>query len=83
MGKKNRRGRVEHTDDWGGLLPFFAWPEQTRYEEIRPLVLFGDPVAERAEEVGSTPSGASPASPSACPPTFLSRVVSSDLLPEN
>ncbi len=54
MGNKNRRGRVEHTDDWGGLLPFFAWPEQTRYEEIRPLVLFGDPVAERAEEVGSS-----------------------------
>ena len=26
-------------------------PEQRNYELIRPLVLFGDPVAERAEEV--------------------------------
>ncbi|MDP9425485.1 MAG: helix-turn-helix domain-containing protein [Actinomycetota bacterium] len=54
MGKKKRRGRAEHTDDWDGLLALFAWPEQERYEQIHPLVLFGDPVAERAEEVGSS-----------------------------
>ena len=53
MGKKKRE-RVEHTDDWEELLPLFKWPEQERYEEIRPLVLFGDPVAERAEEVGAS-----------------------------
>ena len=47
MGKKKRRGRVEHTDDWGGLLPLFAWPEQERYEEIRPpsLSAFSHPAS--------------------------------------
>lgn len=53
MGKKKRE-RVEHTDDWDELIPLFGRPEQERYEEIRPLVLFGDPVAERAEEVGAS-----------------------------
>ncbi len=53
MGNKKRE-RVEHTDVWDELLPLFEWPEQERYEEIRPLVLFGDPVAERAEQVGSS-----------------------------
>jgi putative transposase len=46
-----RRRRAEPTDDWDQLL--CAWPEQVAYEEIRPLVLFGSSVAERAEETGS------------------------------
>jgi hypothetical protein len=46
-----RRHKAEHTEDWERLLPLFEWPEQERYEAIRPLVLFGDSVAERAQEV--------------------------------
>ena len=48
-----RRRRVEHTDDWQELLPLFDWPVQEAYEELRPLVLFGDALAERAGETGT------------------------------
>ena len=51
-----RRRRVEHTDDWQELLPLFDWPEQEAYEELRPLVLFGDAVAERPQKP-ELPSG--------------------------
>jgi len=53
MGASKRR-RIEPTHDWQLLLPLFEWPEQERYEQIRPLVLFGSPTAERAEEVGAS-----------------------------
>ncbi len=53
MGRRRRRKKVEHTDDWELLLPLFEWPEQQAYEELRPLVLFGDSVAERARETGT------------------------------
>jgi hypothetical protein len=46
-----RRQRVEHTEDWEQLRLLVKWPEQERYEEIRPLVLFGDPIPGRAEEI--------------------------------
>lgn len=49
-----RRRKAEHTEAWERLLPLFEWPEQERYETIRPLVLFGDSVAERAQEVGTS-----------------------------
>ena len=49
-----RRRKAEHTDEWERLLPLFEWPEQERYETIRPLVLFGDSVAERAWEVSAS-----------------------------
>ena len=39
-----------HREDWEQLRLLVKWPEQERYEEIRPLVLFRDPVLERAEE---------------------------------
>jgi putative transposase len=52
----NKRGRVRPTQDWDLLVPLFEWPEQKRYEEIRPLVLFDVSVAERAEEVGLSQS---------------------------
>jgi len=55
MGASNRR-RIEPTHDWQLLLPLFGWPEQERYEEIRPLVLFDASVAERAAEVGTSAS---------------------------
>jgi transposase/transposase-like protein len=38
------------------LVPLFEWPEQERYEQIRPLVLFDVAVAERADEVGVSAS---------------------------
>ncbi len=52
----SKRVRIEPTHDWQLLLPLFGWPEQERYEQIRPLVLFDVAVAERAEEVGTSAS---------------------------
>ncbi len=52
----NKRGRVRPTHQWDLLVPLFEWPEQKRYEEIRPLMLFDVSVAERAEEVGLSQS---------------------------
>lgn len=51
-----KRGGVRPTHEWEPLLPLFEWPEQERYEEIRPLVLFDVSVAERAAEVGVSAS---------------------------
>jgi hypothetical protein len=51
---RGKLGNVEPTHGWQLLLPLFGWPEQERYEEIRPLVLFDVPVAERAQEVGTS-----------------------------
>ena len=50
---RSRRPKAEPTDDWELLLPLFEWPEQQAYEELRPLVLFGGSVAERARETGT------------------------------
>lgn len=49
-----RRRRVEPTDEWEQLQLLCRWPEQLVYKEIRPLVLFRMPVAERAGETGSS-----------------------------
>jgi putative transposase len=46
--------RVERADDWEQLEILCAWDEQKEYERIRPLVLFGDPVPERATETGTS-----------------------------
>ena len=51
---KRRRTRVEPNDDWEQLELLCRWPEQLAYEEIRPAVLFGVPVAERAEQAGGS-----------------------------
>ena len=53
---RSKRGGVEPTHEWELLLPLFEWPEQERYEQIRPLVLFDASVAERAAEVGTSAS---------------------------
>jgi hypothetical protein len=50
--KRRNRRRVEPTDEWEALASLFLWPEQENYEVMRPLVLFGSPVAERAERTG-------------------------------
>ena len=49
---RRRRRRVEPTNVWDWLVSLFEWPEQKSYKVISPLVLFGDSVAERAEEHG-------------------------------
>jgi transposase len=49
-----RRRRIEPTDEWEQLKLLCLWPEQLAYEEIRPTALFGVPVAERAEQTGSS-----------------------------
>lgn len=49
-----KRRQIEHTEDWEQLKLLVKWPEQESYEEIRSLVLFGDPVPERSEQTGSS-----------------------------
>lgn len=46
------RSRVDPTDDREQLELWCAWDEQRGYERIRPLVLFGSPVPERAAQTG-------------------------------
>jgi hypothetical protein len=36
-----KRSRREHTDEWASIKQWTLWPEQTLYEEIRPIILFG------------------------------------------
>lgn len=49
-----RRKRVqrEHTEDWQTIQQYTLWPEQTAYELLRPVVLFGDPATKRSAETG-------------------------------
>jgi putative transposase len=56
MGDMRRGRRVEPTDEWEQIELLCGWPEQERYEEIRPLVLFDVSVAGRAAEVGVSES---------------------------
>jgi len=53
MSPKRRRSRVEPTDDWKQLELLCAWPEQARYELIRPMALFGVSAAERSRQTGA------------------------------
>ena len=53
MGRRRRR-RVDPTDDWEQLELLCVWEEQREYERIRPLVLFGEPVPERARQTGTS-----------------------------
>jgi putative transposase len=50
MASEPRRRRIEPTHRWEQIELLCAWPEQREYELIRPLVLFGSPADERAEE---------------------------------
>src|SRR5438132_8445163 len=49
---KRKRVQREHTEDWQTIQQYTFWPEQTAYELLRPVVLFGDPAIQRAEETG-------------------------------
>lgn len=46
------RPRHEPTDDWQQLQLLTQFPEQRAYELIRPVVLFGQSPAERAQHTG-------------------------------
>lgn len=47
---KRKRVQREHTEDWQTIRQYTLWPEQTAYELLRPIVLFGDPAIQRAKE---------------------------------
>ncbi len=49
----NKRPRRERTDDWQHIQQYSLWPEQKTYELLRPVVLFNESVAERAQETGA------------------------------
>src|SRR6266536_2283667 len=51
-----KRALLEPTDDWEQLQFQLDWPEQTRYELIRPVVVFGAPPVERAKQTGVSAS---------------------------
>jgi putative transposase len=53
---KRKRIQREHTEDWQTIQQYTLWPEQTAYELLRPLVLFGDPAIQRAKETGEARS---------------------------
>jgi putative transposase len=50
---KRKRVQREHTEDWQTIQHYTLWPEQTAYELLRPVVLFGDPVGKRVQETGT------------------------------
>jgi putative transposase len=49
-----KRPRREPTHDWQQIQQQTLWPEQEQYERLRSVVLFGQPVAERAKETGTS-----------------------------
>src|SRR3954471_7023309 len=49
-----KRALLEPTDDWEQLQFQLDWLEQQRYELIRPVVVFGSPPAERAQQTGGS-----------------------------
>lgn len=51
---KPKRQRIAPTEQWEQLELLFTSPQQRQYELIRPVVLFGEPAAERARAT-STP----------------------------
>ncbi len=50
---RSKRPRRERTDDWQKIQQYTLWPEQKVYELLRPIVLFNEPAAERAQETGA------------------------------
>ena len=47
-----KRPLLEPTDDWRQLQLHLNWTEQTHYELIRPVVIFGAPPIERSKQTG-------------------------------
>ena len=52
MGRQPRR---QPTDDWTVIESLCAFPDQSAYEQLRPVVLFGQSATERAHQVGEVP----------------------------
>ena len=50
----DKQVRVKPTDNWEKLKLLCGWLEQKRYEEIRPLDLFGSAVVQYAMEGGTS-----------------------------
>ena len=48
--RKEKKPRIERTDDWQMIKQRSLWPEQRTYELIRPVVLFSETPSERAQE---------------------------------
>jgi hypothetical protein len=47
-----KRAQLEPTDEWQQLQFHLDWTEQTRYELIRPVVVFGSRPLDRAKQTG-------------------------------
>jgi putative transposase len=47
-----KRALLEPTEDWQQLQFQLDWPEQSKYELIRPVVVFGRPPVELARQTG-------------------------------
>lgn len=47
MGGRGCHKKAERTDGWEQTELLCAWPEQGRFEAIRPFVLFRDSVGDR------------------------------------
>lgn len=48
-----KRRQAEPTDEWQQIAALAIWLEQRADEELRPVVLLGRPVAERARETAT------------------------------
>lgn len=48
-----KRSRRERTDEWESVRQWTLWPEQELYEQIRPIILYGQTPGERAKETGA------------------------------
>ena len=48
-----KRSRRERTDEWASNKQWTLWPEQELYEQIRPIILFGQTPGERAKEMNA------------------------------
>src|SRR6266581_9558858 len=50
---RSKRPQRERTHDWQRIQQYTLWPEQKVYELLRPVVLFNESAAERAQETGT------------------------------
>jgi putative transposase len=48
-----KRNRREHTEEWASIKQWVLWPEQELYEQIRPIILYGQTAGERAKEINA------------------------------
>ena len=50
-----KREKFEHAEElrWGQVELLLKFPEQVEYERIRPPIVFGGSVAERARQTGT------------------------------